>query len=70
MFSPGMALAGRSWRRYSLVWAVLGFYTLVHLIFNVLTRYRWEFELLLLIFAGLALERVGRWLGAAAARTG
>jgi hypothetical protein len=45
-----------SWRRYALVYAILAFYTLVHLAFNVLTRYRWEIELLLLIFAALALE--------------
>ena len=59
---PGVALAARRWRRYALLWALFGYYTLVHLVFNVLTRYRWEFELLLLIFAALALEWIGRRL--------
>jgi hypothetical protein len=51
-----------SWRRYALLYAVLLFYTLVHVAFNVLTRYRWEIELLLLPFAALALERMGQTL--------
>jgi hypothetical protein len=60
----GIALSARSdatgptasWRRYSLLYAILLFYTLIHLIYNVLTRYRWEIELLLVIFAAIALD--------------
>jgi hypothetical protein len=56
----GIVLSVRHWRRYTLLYAVLVFYTLVHVAFNVLTRYRWEIELLMLIFAALALETVGK----------
>ncbi len=48
--SPG------SWRRYALFYAVIVLYTLTHLVFNVLTRYRWEIELLMLFFAAIAVE--------------
>lgn len=51
----GVAISGRQWRRYALLYAILIIYTLVHLAFNVLTRYRWEIELLMLLFAALAL---------------
>jgi 4-amino-4-deoxy-L-arabinose transferase-like glycosyltransferase len=59
----GVALSARrseggsrqSWRRYALLYAVPAFYTAVHVAFNVLTRYRWEIESLLLLFAALAL---------------
>lgn len=56
----GVVLSARQWRRYALLYAILGYYTLVHLAYNVLTRYRWEVELLLLLFAALAVEAV--WL--------
>jgi hypothetical protein len=54
----GLGVSAREWRRYALLYAVLALYTLVHLAFNVLTRYRWEIELLMLIFAALAVDAI------------
>lgn len=47
-----------SWRRFALLYAVLILYTLTHVAFNVLTRYRWEIELLLILFASLVVDTV------------
>jgi hypothetical protein len=53
----GLVLSARKcWRCYALLYAVMIFYTLMHVIFNVLTRYRWEIELLMILFAALAVE--------------
>jgi 4-amino-4-deoxy-L-arabinose transferase-like glycosyltransferase len=60
----GVALSARrsetgsreSWQRYALLYAVLVFYTAVYVAYNVLTRYRWEIESLLIFFAALTLE--------------
>lgn len=54
----GLAASARQWRRYALLYAVPALYTLVHLTYNVLTRYRWEIELLMLIFAALAADEI------------
>lgn len=54
----GLAISAPQWRRYSLLYAVLVLYTLVHLAFNVLTRYRWEIELLMILFAALAVSAI------------
>jgi hypothetical protein len=48
------------WRRYALLYAVLILYTLTHVAFNVLTRYRWEIELVLILFASLVVDTVWR----------
>jgi hypothetical protein len=55
-----------SWRRaggwsmavrgFGMIYAVLLLYTCTHVLYNVLTRYRWEIELLLLIFAVMAAD--------------
>ena len=58
----GMVISVRDWRRYTIIYAVMAFYTFVHLAFNVLTRYRWELELLMLIFAALTLVTVRQWI--------
>jgi hypothetical protein len=58
----GLVISARHWRRFALLYAVLIFYTLVHLAFNVLTRYRWEIELLMLIFAALAVDAIWQQL--------
>ena len=61
LFLAGVALSLRRWRVYALLYAIFAYYTLIHLAFNVLTRYRWEIEPFFLIFAALALEwRPGR----------
>ena len=54
----GLVISARQWRRFALLYAVLILYTLVHLAFNVLTRYRWEIELLMLIFAALVVDAI------------
>jgi len=63
--------ARKSWRCYALLYAVMLFYTCTHVVFNVLTRYRWEIELLMLLFAALAVEagwkRIRRPRGTASA---
>lgn len=56
----GIYVSVKEWRRYSLFYALFAYTTLTHLVYNVLTRYRWEIELLMLIFAGLAVERIWR----------
>lgn len=48
-------------RRYLLLYSIPVLYTLVHLTYNVLTRYRWEIELLLLIPAAVAAEQLWLW---------
>jgi hypothetical protein len=62
----GLAISARQWRRYALLYAVLALSTVIHLAFNVLTRYRWEIELLMLIFAALAVDAI--WQRAASRR--
>ncbi|MBN1315555.1 MAG: glycosyltransferase family 39 protein [Anaerolineales bacterium] len=63
--AAGIALSAKEWRRYSLFYALFGYTTLMHLAYNVLTRYRWEMELFFLIFAGMAVERIWRCLALA-----
>ncbi len=68
----GLVLSARKcWRCYALLYAVMIFYTCTHVAFNVLTRYRWEIELLMLLFAALAAEagwqKIRRPRGAASA---
>jgi hypothetical protein len=46
----------RATMRYGMLYAVPVFYTATHVLYNVLTRYRWEIELFLLLFAALTVE--------------
>jgi hypothetical protein len=46
------------WRGFALLYAIMAYTSLVQVFFEVLTRYRWEIELLMLIFAALALDTV------------
>ena len=46
-----LSLSNDGWRRWALIYAVLGIETLVYLGFHVLTRFRWEIEFILLILA-------------------
>jgi len=50
----GLALSFKQWRRYCLLYLVVGFTASTYVAFNVLTRFRWEIEPFLLIFAALA----------------
>jgi 4-amino-4-deoxy-L-arabinose transferase-like glycosyltransferase len=58
----GLAISFRSWRRYVLLYGVLLYLSLAYIVFNVITRYRWEMKPYLFIFTALALVRAGRWL--------
>ncbi len=49
------------WRGYMLLYAIMAYTSLVQVLFEVLTRYRWEIELLMLIFAGLAIHGAWQW---------
>lgn len=49
----GLAVSARQWRRYSLLYLLFIFYTVIHILYNVQTRYRWEIEPFFLIFAAL-----------------
>jgi hypothetical protein len=44
------------WRGFALLYGIMAYTSLVQVLFEVLTRYRWEIELLMLIFAALALD--------------
>lgn len=58
----GFFLSLSQWRVYSLLYLLLTYYTIFYTIFHVQTRFRWEIEPYLFIFAALpifyALERV------------
>lgn len=51
----GLLLSLRQWRRYVLVYGAFAYLTLAYVAYNVITRYRWEMEPYLLVFASLAL---------------
>jgi hypothetical protein len=51
----GAAAMIRQWRRYFVMYALPVYMTLIYIVFFVLTRYRWEIEPVLLIFAGAGL---------------
>jgi 4-amino-4-deoxy-L-arabinose transferase-like glycosyltransferase len=55
LFIPGLLLSLRNWRRYLLLYLLIFYYTFAYMIYNVLTRYRWEIEVFLLIFAALSI---------------
>jgi len=52
-----LSLRNDRWRRWWLIYAVLGIQSLVYLGFHVLTRFRWEMEFILLILASFAVAR-------------
>jgi hypothetical protein len=62
----GSVLSTRQWRRYLPLYGMFAYLSLVYLAYHVITRYRWEMEPYLLIFASLAavpiLARGSRWL--------
>jgi hypothetical protein len=51
---PGLLLSMRQWRRYSLLYLLIGYDCLICLVFTVQTRYRWEVEPYLVLFATLS----------------
>lgn len=55
--SPARGGEDDAWRRWGLIYTVLGIQTLVYLGFHVLTRFRWEMEFILLILASFLIAR-------------
>lgn len=55
---PGLVLSLREWRRWMLLYLTLGYYTLAFVAYCVHTRYRWEIEPYLLVFAALTVARL------------
>jgi hypothetical protein len=62
------SLRGDGWRRWGLIYAVLGVQTLVYLGYHVLTRFRWEIEFVLLILASFAIAWACRRAGRVSAK--
>jgi hypothetical protein len=57
---PGLALSLRHWRKYALLYLLMVYYALTYLAFHVQTRFRWEIELYLIVFAALTVVTVFR----------
>jgi 4-amino-4-deoxy-L-arabinose transferase-like glycosyltransferase len=55
---PGLLLSLQHWRRYLLLWFLLFYCTFIYTLFCVLTRFRWEIEPYLLIFAALTVSHL------------
>ena len=66
----GLVVSARDWRRYSLLYLLFIFYTVIHVAYNVQTRYRWEIEPFFLIFAALGMVAVYDWIFAGRHRSG
>ncbi|MGQ9768881.1 MAG: ArnT family glycosyltransferase, partial [Anaerolineae bacterium] len=60
----GLVRAARHWRRWSLLYLFVAIYTLIHLLSWTLIRYRLPVDAVLLVFAGVAVQRVAARLGA------
>jgi len=54
LFLVGMALSLARWRTYSLFYILFLYLTIVYTIFHVMTRFRWEIEPYILLFAIVA----------------
>jgi len=60
-FLAGMFFTRRRWRTLFLFYALFGFLTLAYVAYNVITRYRWEIEPLMFLFAAAAVVRVAEF---------
>jgi len=54
----GVLLTYREWRETILIYLLLGVMTLGYVVYNVITRYRWEFEPFLLLLASISISRL------------
>jgi hypothetical protein len=57
----GLTLSVRHWRNYFVLYGTFAYLSLVYVLYNVITRYRWEMEPYILIFSSLALVQAWRW---------
>jgi len=58
-FAYGLWLSRLEWRRFSLLYLFIGFYTLMHLLTWSMVRYRLPVDGVLIIFAAIALLKLG-----------
>jgi len=54
LFLLGIYQTRRNWRLLSLFYLLFAFLSAVYCFFNVITRYRWEIEPLMILFAAAA----------------
>ena len=55
---PGIVLSLRRWRSYTLLYLLILFYGFTYLAFHIQTRFRWEIELYLILFAALSVTTI------------
>ncbi|HID86199.1 MAG TPA: hypothetical protein EYP55_02345 [Anaerolineae bacterium] len=60
LFALGLLLSRDRWRRCSLLYLLFIYATVTYVGFNVITRYRWEIESYMFIFAAVAVVEIGR----------
>jgi hypothetical protein len=60
LFLVGIALSLARWRTYSLFYILFLYLTIVYTTFHVMTRFRWEIEPYILLFAIMAVVDIGQ----------
>jgi len=60
LFLLGIYRRRRNWRSLSLFYLLFVFLSLIYCLFNVITRYRWEIEPLMILFAAAAVAPAAR----------
>ena len=60
LFVIGLFLSVRRWKACSLFYLLFMYMTMAYVSFNVITRYRWEVESYMLIFAAVAVAHIGQ----------
>ncbi len=60
LFAVGLFLSRHRWRRCSLLYLLFIYVTATYVGFNVITRYRWEIESYMFIFAAVTVVEMGR----------
>lgn len=58
LFIGGLGITRHRWRSLSLFYLLFAYVTVSFCAFNVITRYRWEFEPLIMLFAAAAVTRL------------
>ncbi|MCB0004638.1 MAG: hypothetical protein KDH86_19005, partial [Anaerolineae bacterium] len=60
----GLWVSRVDWRRYSLLYLFIGFYSLLHIMTWAMTRYRLPVDAVLLLFAALGMAELATKLAA------
>ena len=58
----GLWLSRADWRRYTMLYLFIGFYSILHIMTWAMTRYRLPVDAVLLLFAALGIAALARWL--------